>query len=525
MDELNCLFASDRESSMTQGCDRAPLSYVVGILASVRRLEPLGFFFDAVPVDSGMAFDIGQHSSGSVTNLTCEMLSKHTEIPVHDAVDDVAVQRESVYLIPSHTDMIMEAGRLLQIDSDAREKWTPPVDNFIRSLAEDVGEQAFGMLRSETLRYGSQGVLAVGTAAGVVIALDETMQRDGMPRAPVEIGFADRMVPPSRIGEALRIGVNRRSELGLADHRHDDSAWSAEIVRVQSNGDQGRGTSKSADTLLARELEELCLICPRERALVAANTQLAAVLDAATQMSMCATDVDGTITVFNSGAEQMLGYQSSEMVGKATPAIIHLETEVEERGKELSRELGREVHGFEVFVAYAKAGRFERREWTYVRKDGRHLTVSLVVTAVRNAAGEITGFLGVAEDISERKRSEEALRKSEERFDLAVAGSNDGLWDWDVRTNEVYYSPRFKELLGYGDAEFENTFASFETHLHPDDRERTLAAVRRHLEDREAYDVEYRLRTKCWRISLVPRPRASGLGRCRSGGPHGGLAD
>ena len=96
-----------------------------------------------------------------------------------------------------------------------------------------------------------------------------------------------------------------------------------------------------------------------------------------------------------------------------------------------------------------------------------------------------------------RKRTEEALLKSEERFNLAVAGSNDGLWDWDVRSNEVYYSPRFKELLGYGDHEFENVFASFETNLHPVDREPTLAKVRRHLDDGESYDVEYRLRTKC----------------------------
>jgi PAS domain S-box-containing protein len=90
-----------------------------------------------------------------------------------------------------------------------------------------------------------------------------------------------------------------------------------------------------------------------ERALPAANAQLAEVLNAATQVSICATDVDGTITLFNSGAENMLGYESSEMVGKQTPKIMHLQTEVEKRGKELSRELGREVHGFEVFVAYA----------------------------------------------------------------------------------------------------------------------------------------------------------------------------
>ena len=88
------------------------------------------------------------------------------------------------------------------------------------------------------------------------------------------------------------------------------------------------------------------------------------------------------------------------------------------------------------------------------------------------------------------------LQASEERFSLAVSGSTDGLWDWDVRTNEVYYSPRFKELLGYGDDEFENVFASFETHLHPDDREPTFVQVRQHLENRQPYDVEYRLRTK-----------------------------
>jgi two-component system CheB/CheR fusion protein len=234
-----------------------------------------------------------------------------------------------------------------------------------------------------------------------------------------------------------------------------------------------------------------------ETTLAATNAQLEEVLNAATQVSICATDMDGTITLFNSGAENMLGYKSCEMVGEQTPEVLHLKTEVEERGKELSRELQREVRGFEVFVAYAKEGKFERREWTYVRKDGRHLTVNLVVTAVKNTAGKITGFLGVAEDISERKKSEEALCKSEERFDLAVAGSNDGLWDWDIGTNEVYYAPRFKELLGFGDDEFENTLASFETHLHPNDRERTLAKVRDHLADREPYDVEYRLRTKC----------------------------
>ncbi len=170
------------------------------------------------------------------------------------------------------------------------------------------------------------------------------------------------------------------------------------------NSQSGRDDSRGGDELVTattRSVEP-----PRESIeseSAAEHIQLAEVLDAATQVSICATDVDGTITLFNSGAEKMLGFAASEMVGKRTPAVMHLASEVEERGQQLSRELGRDIHGFEVFVASAKAGKFERREWTYVRKDGRHLTVNLVVTAVRNPCGEITGFLGVAEDISERQ--------------------------------------------------------------------------------------------------------------------------
>ena len=88
------------------------------------------------------------------------------------------------------------------------------------------------------------------------------------------------------------------------------------------------------------------------------------------------------------------------------------------------------------------------------------------------------------------------LQAIEERFELAVRGSTDGLWDWNVLTSEVFYSPRMKELVGYSDDEFPNLFASFETRLHPADHDRVLQAVNSHLRDRRPYDVEYRLLTK-----------------------------
>ncbi len=88
------------------------------------------------------------------------------------------------------------------------------------------------------------------------------------------------------------------------------------------------------------------------------------------------------------------------------------------------------------------------------------------------------------------------LRASEERFELAVRGSTDGLWDWNVLTAEVFYSPRMKELLGYSDDEFPNVFASFESRLHPSDHDWVLREVDDHLRHFKPYDVEYRLRVK-----------------------------
>lgn len=106
------------------------------------------------------------------------------------------------------------------------------------------------------------------------------------------------------------------------------------------------------------------------------------------------------------------------------------------------------------------------------------------------------------EKIDELQKTEAALRESEERYALAVAGSRDGLWDWNVITDEVYYSPRFKAILGYEDNEVANEFHEFESRLHPDDRDRTLTAIQTHLDKKAPYDVEYRLRTKqgdyCW---------------------------
>ncbi|WP_341530881.1 PAS domain-containing protein [Nostoc sp. UHCC 0302] len=97
----------------------------------------------------------------------------------------------------------------------------------------------------------------------------------------------------------------------------------------------------------------------------------------------------------------------------------------------------------------------------------------------------------------ERQRVEDALKKSEERWQLAVRGSNDGIWDWDVKTNEVFFSTRWKEMLGYEDHEISNYLDEWATRVHPDDIDLVTQAIADHFDKKTPfYTNEHRVRCK-----------------------------
>jgi PAS domain S-box-containing protein len=176
-----------------------------------------------------------------------------------------------------------------------------------------------------------------------------------------------------------------------------------------------------------------------------ARKLLSDVLAAASEVSIIATAPTGIITVFNRGAEHLLGYKAEEMVGKQTPATIHLPGEIVARGGELSAELGKDVQGFRVFVEKPERAGSEQREWTYVRKDGSHVPVSLVVTAMRADSGEITGYLGIAQDISERKRSAAELT----RLSLVASQTTNGVVITNAEGYVEWVNEGFVRLTGY----------------------------------------------------------------------------
>ena len=145
------------------------------------------------------------------------------------------------------------------------------------------------------------------------------------------------------------------------------------------------------------------------------------VFAATTGTSIIGTDVAGTITFFNPGAEHLLGYTAEEVVGKATPALFHDPEEMHERAAAQHRdsEFGLLVDGVEPGRAASK------RDWRYVRKDGRRIVMSLRVSAMTSSTGRVIGYLGVAEDVTERARVEELLRDALAKEREAVERLND----------------------------------------------------------------------------------------------------
>ncbi|MGD2184212.1 PAS domain S-box protein [Lusitaniella coriacea] len=103
----------------------------------------------------------------------------------------------------------------------------------------------------------------------------------------------------------------------------------------------------------------------------------------------------------------------------------------------------------------------------------------------------------VAHDVTQRKQAEEALQQSEERWQLALWGANDGIWDWNVQTNEVFFSARWKAMLGFEEDEISDCLEEWDKRLHPNDRDRIYRTIQEHLEGKTPfYRTEHRIRCK-----------------------------
>ncbi|MCX6064337.1 MAG: PAS domain S-box protein, partial [Chloroflexi bacterium] len=285
--------------------------------------------------------------------------------------------------------------------------------------------------------------------------------------------------------KALRAGDVLNAEYRIQTRDHGQ-IWVRDHGVVKEDSSTGRKLIQGLLTDVTKQKVS-------ETALAQAHAQLNDVMNSTSQVSIIATDISGLILTFNSGSIRMLGYSADEFVNKQTPAILHLESEVTLRGRELTEELGYPVEGFEVFVALARQGKYDQREWTYVRKDGTHLTVNLGVTAVRNDAEQIIGFLGIANDVTERKQAEAALLEAKNRLSMATKAGGIGIWDLDPVRNQGIWDEQMFRLYGFPSGSGRDAYATWQQGVHPEDRERSNQEIQMALRGEKEFDSEFRV--------------------------------
>lgn len=177
---------------------------IVGVGASAGGLEALEKLFEATPTNTGMSFVVVQHLSPDFKSLTDDILGRRTRLPIRVVEDGMAIRPDAIFLIPPRKDMIIRGGRLLLTDKDPGQFVALPIDHFFRSLAQEAGDRAVGIVLSGTGSDGSRGIRDIHDAGGLVVVQDpESAKFDGMPRSAIDTGAADLTLTPEAIPDAL----------------------------------------------------------------------------------------------------------------------------------------------------------------------------------------------------------------------------------------------------------------------------------------------------------------------------------
>ncbi len=136
-------------------------------------------------------------------------------------------------------------------------------------------------------------------------------------------------------------------------------------------------------------------------------------------------------------------------------------------------------------------------EKRYINKSGDIVWVSLVVSAVFDQKNRVLYFISQIENITTRKRMETALQESEHRWNFALEGGNQGVWDWNITENKIYFSRTWKVILGFQDHEISGSLNEWFSRIHPDDREKTMFELNQHIAGRnDGFHCEHRIRCK-----------------------------
>ncbi len=197
-----------------------------------------------------------------------------------------------------------------------------------------------------------------------------------------------------------------------------------------------------------------------------------------TPSMLCIAGFDGYFQWVNPAFSEILGFTQQELVTEPFINFVHSEDRAATIAELENLEAGKTTISFENRYRN-KAGKYRWFLWTAKPDISEQM------------------IYAVAQDITERKAAEQALQESEERWHLALIGANDGIWDWNVKTNEVFFSRRWKEMLGFAEEEISNSLEEWSQRVHPDDIGWVMKLVQEHFARKTPFYIsEHRVRCK-----------------------------
>jgi PAS domain S-box-containing protein len=266
-----------------------------------------------------------------------------------------------------------------------------------------------------------------------------------------------------RIMQTMLAGSENRCPLPLQN-------WEGRLIPVETRVVQGIWDGVPALFGISKDISDLAF----------SEEKFAKAFEYSASLMAISTVEDGRYLEVNRSFLDTLGFSREEVVGRTSVELgIMSDNAVRARIRD-------EVE---------RNGEISNLQLTVCAKDGHARTGLFSAQLIRVQSSRY--LLTVLNDITERKKAEDELRQSEARWQFALEGSGDGVWDWNAETNHVFFSPQWKSMLGFENHEIGDTLDEWDSRVHPDDREFVYAALNRHLAgETPVYISEHRVRCK-----------------------------
>jgi PAS domain S-box-containing protein len=266
----------------------------------------------------------------------------------------------------------------------------------------------------------------------------------------------------SRLHPKDRVKVEKSLNESLAS---TDKTWRSEY-RLNTGEDEYRFVEDTAYIIRNNKNEPTRIVgkmvdITEKRKGELAVLRLAAIVESSDD-AIAGLNLDGKITSWNKGAEKIYGYMASEIIGDHVSLIVP---------KNKTHEI------YDILDKIQKNSRIRHYETYRTRKDGKDIPVSISVSPIIDFEGDLIGTSVITRDISQRKKYLKAIQESEARFRYASLATSDSIYDWNLKTNEVWRNETYQKLFCPGEPIGKDN-KWFASKLHPNDRDRVLSSVK-----------------------------------------------